>query len=49
MTVFEETWYNKYMNNMCTLATLNKLINASKLSEDLVNEWVEERLKIKGY
>ena len=49
MTVFEQTWYDKYMNNLCTEATLRKLANAGKLSKDLVDEWVKERQEKLGF
>ena len=43
MTIFEQTWYNKYMNNYCTASTLIKLANAGKLDETIINEWIKER------
>lgn len=49
MTVFEQTWYDKYMNNLCAESTLIKLANANKLDEAKVNEWIAERKEKLGY
>lgn len=49
MTPFEQTWYDRYMKNMVTVATLNKLVAAGKLEESMVNQWVEERKELLGY
>lgn len=49
MTTFEQAWYTKYMNNMVTIDTLNKLISAGKLTQFMVDGWVEERMEEKGY
>lgn len=37
------TWKEKYMKNMVTLATLQKLINAGKLTQEEVDAWIAER------
>ena len=49
MTEFEKIWYDKYINNLCTIETLNKLMRANKLKEDMINSWINERSKTKGY
>ena len=49
MTPFEQGWYVKYMNNLVTLDTLNKLVSAGKLDSVKVEEWVEERQQKYGY
>lgn len=49
MTTFEQSWYVKYMNNMVTTTTLNKLITAGKLNQLTVDLWVKERLDKFGY
>ena len=49
MTVFEKTWYDKYMNNYCLESTLIKLANAGKLDINKINEWIEERKEKFGY
>ena len=49
MTTFEKTWYDKYMNNVCTTTTLIKLANANKLNIIKVNEWIAERQEKLGY
>lgn len=49
MTAFEQGWYVKYMNNLVTLGTLNKLASAGKLDSMMVEDWVEERQQKYGY
>lgn len=49
MTPFEQNWHDRYMKNMVTVATLNKLVAAGKLEESMVNQWVEERKELLGY
>ena len=49
MTIFEQTWHDKYMNNLCTEATLIKLVNAKKLSEEFFVDLKAERLNTLGY
>ncbi len=49
MTAFEQTWHDKYMNNLCTEATLNKLAQAQKLNTKDVQNWVKERMETYGY
>lgn len=49
MTPFEQSWYAKYMSNMVTLDTLNRLVNARKLDSLMVEDWVEERQQKYGY
>lgn len=43
------SWYDKYMNNMVTLATLNKLVAAGKLTQAEVDKMVADRLEQYGY
>lgn len=49
MTVFEQAWKTKYMNNLVTVDTLNKLVSAGKLDALMVEDWVEERQQKYGY
>ena len=49
MTSFEQVWHDKYMNNLCTLATLNKLVNAGKLTEKFVENIKSKRQDAYGY
>lgn len=49
MTAFEHSWYVKYMNNLVTLDTLNKLVSAGILDPMMVEDWVEERQQKYGY
>ena len=49
MTPFEQSWCIKYMSNMVTLDTLNRLVNARKLDALMVEDWVEERQQKYGY
>ena len=49
MTPFEQAWYTKYMNNMVTLDTLNRLVATDKLSRETVDSWVQERIEKYGY
>lgn len=49
MTAFEQGWYVKYMNNLVTLITLNKLVSAGRLDSMMVEDWVEERQQKYGY
>ena len=49
MIPFEQVWYVKYMNNLVTLDTLNKLVSAGKLDAVKVAEWFEERQQKYGY
>lgn len=49
MTPFEQSWYIKYMRNMVTLDTLNRLVNAGKLDSLMIEDWVEERQQKYGY
>ena len=48
MSEFERDWYNRYMNNMVTLLTLEKLVAAGKLTREAVDGWVKERRKKYG-
>lgn len=43
------TWYEKYMKNLVTLSTLNKLVAAGKLTQDEVDQMVADRLEQYGY
>ena len=49
MTPFEQVWYVKYMNNLVTLDTLNKIVSAGRLDPMTVEDWVEERQHKYGY
>lgn len=49
MTPFEQAWHAKYMNNMVTLDTINRLVAANKLSRETVDSWVQERIEKYGY
>lgn len=49
MTPFEQSWYTKYMNNLVTVDTLNRLVSAGKLDALMVEDWVEERHQKYGY
>jgi hypothetical protein len=48
MTAFERTWYEKYMANMVALATLDKLVQAGKLTREAVDAWAAERVEVYG-
>ncbi len=43
------TWEEKYMKNMVTIETLNKLVNAGKLTQKEVDDMVARRIKEEGY
>ncbi len=43
------TWEEKYMKNMVTIETLNKLANAGKLTQKEVDDMVARRLEEAGY
>ena len=43
------TWEEKYMKNMVTIETLNKLVNAGKLTQKEVDDMVSRRLEEEGY
>lgn len=43
------SWYEKYMKNMVTLETLNKLVAAEKLTQAEVDTMVTDRLEQYGY
>lgn len=43
------TWYDKYMKNMVTIETLNKLVAAGKLTQEEVDQMVSDRLNQLGY
>lgn len=43
------TWYDKYMKNLVTLVTLNKLVAAGKLTQGEVDQMVADRLEQFGY
>lgn len=42
-------WYEKYMKNLVTLETLNKLVAAGKLTQAEVDQMVADRLEEYGY
>ena len=43
------TWYEKYMINAVSMATLNKLVAAGKLTQSEVDIMVADRLAQFGY
>lgn len=43
------TWEEKYMKNMVSIATLNKLVAAGKLTQAEVDIMVADRLEEEGY
>ena len=43
------TWYEKYMKNMVSIATLNKLVKAGKLTQEEVDQMIADRLEQYGY
>lgn len=43
------TWEEKYMKNMVTIETLNKLVKAGKLTQKEVDDMVARRLEEEGY
>lgn len=43
------TWHEKYLKNMVTVDTLNKLVAAGKLSQEEVDQMVADRLEQYGY
>ncbi|WP_278247311.1 hypothetical protein [Acetobacterium malicum] len=43
------TWYEKYMINAVSIATLNKLVKAGKLTQVEVDAMVADRLQQFGY
>lgn len=43
------SWYDKYMNNLVSIATLNKLVAAGKLTQEEVDDMVADRLEKYGY
>lgn len=49
MNAFEQNWYDRFMKNMVTVATLNKLVAAGKLQQLTVDLWIQERLEKFGY
>lgn len=43
------TWKEKYMKNMVSKSTLDKLVAAGKLTREDVDGWVAARLEQYGY
>lgn len=43
------SWYEKYMKNMVSIETLNKLVLANKLMQEEVDIMVANRLEQFGY
>lgn len=43
------TWEEKYIKNMVTIETLNKLVKAGKLTQKEVDDMVARRLEEEGY
>ena len=39
------SWEERYMRNMVTIETLNKLVNAGKLTQEEVDDMVARRLE----
>lgn len=42
-------WYDRYMYNLVAIGTLNKLVNAGKLTQEEVNKMVADRMEEFGY
>lgn len=42
-------WYDKYMKNMVSVVTLNKLVIAGRLTQQEVDKMVADRLEQYGY
>lgn len=43
------SWYEKYMKNLVSIETLNKLVVANKLMQEEVDLMVTDRLEEYGY
>lgn len=43
------SWYEKYMKNLVSIETLNKLVVANKLAQEEVDQMVQDRLEQYGY
>ena len=43
------SWYDKYMKNLVSIETLNKLVAAGKLTQAEVDQMVADRLEQYGY
>lgn len=43
------TWYEKYMINAVSIASLNKLVAANKITQEEVDTMVADRLEKYGY
>ena len=43
------SWYDKYMKNLVSIETLNKLVVAGKLTQAEVDQMVADRLEQYGY
>ncbi len=43
------SWYDKYMKNLVSIETLNKLVAAGKLTQEEVDQMVTDRLEEYGY
>lgn len=43
------SWYEKYMKNLVSIETLNKLVVANKLAQEEVDQMVADRLEEYGY
>ena len=43
------SWYEKYMKNLVSIETLNKLVAANKLTQEEVDQMVQDRLEQYGY
>ena len=49
MSEFEKIWHDRYMKNMVTVDTLQKLVDAEKLDADTVDDWIDERKELYGF
>ena len=43
------TWYEKYMKNMVSVYSLNKLVVANRLTQEELNAMIADRLEQFGY
>lgn len=43
------SWYDKYMRNLVSIETLNKMVVAGKLTQAEVDQMVADRLEQYGY
>jgi len=43
------SWYEKYMKNLVSIDTLNKLVVAGKITQQEVDKMIADRLEQYGY